>query len=258
MSRGIYDNSYNRNRTRIDTRPQSDPAVAVGMRGIHRDMDGSVIGGYTAEGQAVGTKANASRFRAGVNQNSLTPRLDAGPRTPRLDAMAKPAPTNLEKRQSLFRDMQKVGAGGITPEMKQQAAALGVKRSGWRSAMGKLQAAPAAIATPSAPPAAASGVPAALARPAGMPAATPPPLAGKEKAVADMAKYGTTGTAERFLAANPVKDAEMRIARQRANQLAQKLALDAVTPPSLVGGMSQPGYGQRDGTGASRFRMAMR
>ena len=252
MARSIF------GRTRIDTRPQSDPAVAAGMRGIHRDTDGSVIGGYTAEGQAIGTKANASRFRASINQNSLTPRLDAGPRTPRLDAMAKPAPSNLEKRQSLFRDMQKVGAGGITPEMKQQAAALGVKRKGWRSAMSKLQTAPAAIAAPGAPPTASGGVPATLARPAGMPAATPPPLAGKEKAQADMAKYGTTGAAERFLAANPVKDAEMRIATRRANQLAQKLALDAVTPPSLAGGMSQPALGQRAGTGASRFRITMR
>lgn len=288
MSRGIYDNAYNRNRTRIDTRPQSDPAVAAGMRRIHRDMDGSVIGGYTAEGQPVGTMKSpnrridksfsvpTSRFRdnapaagAGVpapmagptapaSPVSVTPLLDAGPQTPRLDAMAKPAPTNLEKRQSLFRDMQKVGAGGITPVMKQQAAALGVKRSGWRSAMGKLQAAPAAIAAPGAPPAAAGGVPASLARPAGMPAATPPPLAGKEKAVADMAKYGTTGAAERFLAANPAKDAQARITTRNTQQAAVKAELDAVDQRTASQGLGQPAFGKRAGTGSSRFRSAMR
>ena len=58
--RGMYDNSYNRNRTRIDTRNQSDPAVQAGMRKIHRGMDGRVIGGVTAEGQGIGTRSTRS------------------------------------------------------------------------------------------------------------------------------------------------------------------------------------------------------
>lgn len=249
-------------KSRIDTRSQGDPAVAAGMRGIHRDMDGTPIGGYTAEGQAIGTKANASRFRSDVNQSSLTPRLDAGPRTPRLDAMAKPGSSNLQKRQSLFRDMQVAGAGGVTLAMKQQAAALGVKRDGWRNAMGKLPAAPAAIASPTAAPASGAmvtgGVPAALARPAGMAMAAAAPLAGKEKAQADMMKYGVGGAAERFLAANPAKDAEARIAGRDAAKVAAKAALDAVDPRFASQGMRQPAFGQRGGTGVSRFRTAMR
>jgi len=50
-------------RSRIDARSQNDPAVAAGMRGIHRGTDGQVIGGYTAEGQPIGTKK--SNWRGG-------------------------------------------------------------------------------------------------------------------------------------------------------------------------------------------------
>src|SRR5688572_1134413 len=45
-----------RGRKRIDGRNQNDPATQAGMRGIHRDTRGNVIGGYTAEGQGIGTK----------------------------------------------------------------------------------------------------------------------------------------------------------------------------------------------------------
>jgi hypothetical protein len=52
---------------RIDTRDQSRPEVAAGMRGVHRGLGGEVIGGYTAEGQPLGTKANRGGLKAWVN-----------------------------------------------------------------------------------------------------------------------------------------------------------------------------------------------
>lgn len=57
---------------RIDTRPQNDPAVADGMRKIHRGMNGEVIGGYAAEGQALGVK-NRSRGYSAEMQSQITP-----------------------------------------------------------------------------------------------------------------------------------------------------------------------------------------
>ena len=224
MARGTYDNSYNRNRTRIDTRSQSDPAVAVGMRNIHRDTDGSVPSATTAEGQrlnSTGQSLMGSRFRPS--------RLDAGVKTPRLDAMgsdpsagmnradraahfanvskqatldgkfgagAQKKAQNLDGRRSLFRDMQMVGAGGVTSEMKQRATSLGIDDKQMSNGMSKLTKAPAAIARPDAPMMGA--VPKSLALRPGMPAAAP--LQGREKAMADMAKYGVGGAAERAVA----------------------------------------------------------
>lgn len=158
---------------RIDTRPRGDEAVAAGIRNIHRDTAGNVIGGITAEGQGIGTKS--SKFRGSGGGGSLTPRLDAGPKTPGLDkwhaandnpvvrptfaqqdAAAREASAasgafgkqsqNLAGRRSLFRDMQAAGRGGITPAMESTAGKLGVKRSRFRDVAASIQPAPAAVA----------------------------------------------------------------------------------------------------------------
>ena len=71
-------------RKRIDARPQNSTATQIGMTGVHRDTSGNVIGGYDRYGRGFGTKDSGEKFvdpRA-----SITPRLDAGPRTPGLDA----------------------------------------------------------------------------------------------------------------------------------------------------------------------------
>lgn len=166
---------------RIDTRPQNDAATRVGLRNVHRDTRGNVIGAVTAEGRPLGTMGNPNRagtssgFKTAAAaapsqsaqpvatpgwRGSATPRLDAGPQTPGLDAQAPPVASNLARRQSLFADMQKAGAGGLTPEMSQRAKQLGVDGAGWRRGVAKLTAAPAA--------------PAAFA-PAAAPVAIPPP-----------------------------------------------------------------------------------
>lgn len=61
-----YENGWNPRRTRIDTRRQNDPATQAGMRGVHRGMRGEVIGGYTAEGQALGTKAGKAAWKSSI------------------------------------------------------------------------------------------------------------------------------------------------------------------------------------------------
>lgn len=176
---------------RIDTRPQSDPNVQKGARGLHRDTRGNVIGGYDAAGNAFGTKASKFR-RKGAAGSSITPRLDAGPQTPGLDrlaAMQRTAPTesfadaakrgahesalsgafgtgakdrakNLKGRKSLFARMREAGGGAITPDMEQEAAKLGVKKSRFRAVAEGLPHAPASIAAN----AAHAAVPSSLAR----------------------------------------------------------------------------------------------
>jgi hypothetical protein len=325
-------------RGRIDTRPQSDPAVAAGMRNIHRDTDGTVLSGTTAEGQRInaggrtllGSPIRPSRLDGGVK----TPMLDAMPRlqatnpgsssffqtsdlgngvtartltgegllakanrermqkgklpvgvagrdapvmgtdtndggfyntnqntgvaqnlpsytggaagktqnlpadkglqrsntillsaqsTPKSINRADRRAENLQGRQSLFRDMKTVGRGGVTPKMRARAAALGVDSAGFQRGMNKLADAPASIARPSSQfrTAPAGVAPRAVAQ---------QPLQGADKARADMAKYGTTGAAERFLAANPAKDAEARIAKRNTAAATAKAELDAVDP----------------------------
>ncbi len=204
-------------RGRIDTRAQSDPAVAAGMRNIHRDTNGSVLSATTADGQRVnsgGKTLMGSPIRAS--------RLDAGPQTPRLDSMpqgrdpreaarssalsgafgtrAQAKQKNLDGRQSLFRDMQAAGAGGVSPEIKSRAAALGVDEKGFGNATAKLQGAPASIAAPGAPAVGnPNQIPSSIARQPGMPAA---PLAGNAKAQQDMATIGLDQAAKNFMADN--------------------------------------------------------
>ncbi len=212
---------------RIDTRSQSDPAVAAGMRGIHRDTGGNVIGGYTAEGSPLGTKKSVAAVGG-----SATPRLDAGVQTPRLDSNprqpmiygnsadrraqdvsaarsvaadggfgigAQQREQQRAGRQSLFERMKTAGAGGVTPAMAKEAASLGVTRGGWRNALGKIPQPPASIAAVNAPPSVQTGVPPILASVGAQAPAAVAPLAGADKARADMAKYGVMGAAKRSL-----------------------------------------------------------
>jgi hypothetical protein len=166
---------------RIDAR--TGQAKEQGIRNTHRDTRGNIIGGIDADGQRFGTKAN----NGGGGQNpafqnpgapqSATPRLDAGVQTPRLDAMRDPAaagesfaqtdarkrqastlagnfgsgPQNLAQRQQLFKDMQMVGGGAITPDMESRGKKLGVKPSRFRQVAGTIPKKPEAIAAAPAP-----------------------------------------------------------------------------------------------------------
>jgi hypothetical protein len=163
-----FRNRYN-DRPRIDARPRNDEATQAGMRGVHRGMGGEVIGGYTAEGQALGTKATKGAA-AGIG-GMKTPGLDRqaamqqGSKFRRSfadqekDARAKSAASGafgkeaqqLEGRRSLYKDMTAAGSGAITPQMEQRAGDLGVKRSRFREVAGGIPAAPAMIARPAAP-----------------------------------------------------------------------------------------------------------
>ena len=203
-------------RGRIDTRAQSDPAVAAGMRNIHRDTNGSVLSATTADGQ----RLDGAQSRTLMGSPIRASRLDAGPNTPRLDAMPQGRKTqdaarasalsgalgsraqakqkNLDSRKSLFRDMQAAGAGGggASPEMKARAAALGVDEKGFGNAVAKLQVAPASIAALGSPTVGSPNqVPSSIARQPGMPAA---PLAGAAKARQDMATIGLDQAAKNF------------------------------------------------------------
>lgn len=170
-------------------------------------------------------------------------RLDAGVQTPLLDRMPAAAPSNLDQRKSLFRDMQVVGAGGITDEMKGRAKSLGINDRQFGNGMRKLASAPASIARSDAPMAkpvapAVGGAPAMLAKPTA-PAVAPAPLAGKAKARADMARYGVTGAAERAIA-------DVRTTQANDSALAQsgsKSRMPSSSDPSTV---STRTYGAAD------------
>lgn len=62
---------------RIDTRPRNQWQVTAGMRGVHKDMSGKVIGGYAPDGRALGTKANMGGATPGkLASQAGTPGLD--------------------------------------------------------------------------------------------------------------------------------------------------------------------------------------
>jgi len=124
--------------------------VQAGLRNIHRDTKGNVIGAVTPEGRRIGTRNQGGVETGGWRGRSATPRLDAGPQTPGLDSN----PSNLQQRQTLFADMKQAGAGGLTPEMSQRAKQLGVDQAGWRRGVAKLPPAPAALTASPAPAAA--------------------------------------------------------------------------------------------------------
>lgn len=171
------------NRGRIDARPQNSDATQAGMRNVHRDMRGNVIGGVTAEGQGIGTKARAWQTppsgmdrKIGLRRaedrmgEPATPGLDrlaamqsSGPResfaateqrkrreSAASGAFGKPA-QNLAKRQQLFKDMQTAGSGAQSPELVKRAAGLGVTKSQYNRAWSKIPQAPAMVARPETP-----------------------------------------------------------------------------------------------------------
>jgi hypothetical protein len=125
--------------TRIDLRPQNSAATQAGMRGVHRGMSGNVIGGYTAEGQALGTKATQGGGLMGSGGTGLRQR----PESPQMGQWGgTPAATGnqLNARQNLFKSMETAGAKGLTPEMRASARRLGVSDDSFNSAAGRIAA----------------------------------------------------------------------------------------------------------------------
>ena len=136
----------------MDMRPQNDPAVAAGMRGIHRGMGGEILGGYTAEGQARGSKASGGYADGSRIGNPSTPGLDRwrkmNPNAPApgqasitaasgnsVRTAAAPAGSQLLKdRQALHTEMK----GGVTPGMRQRAKKLGIANSSWNRVANKM------------------------------------------------------------------------------------------------------------------------
>lgn len=125
--RGTYDNSHNRNRTRIDARDQSDPYVQAGVRNIHRNTRGQVIGGTTAEGH----KLKAGGFRVppqgGGSQTGSNPNYVPAARGNRLG-----------DRQNLYKAMKQAGSGALTPEMRSKAKSLGITDQAFNAAAGRI------------------------------------------------------------------------------------------------------------------------
>lgn len=117
-------------RFRIDARPKSSVSSQAGIRNAHYGMGGKLIGGY-AEGRGFGTKANGGRGEAMPSASTGT----------------APATGNrLSQRQSLFRNMEKAGANGMTDDMRQQARSLGVGDEAFNAAAGRIKSNAAAIA----------------------------------------------------------------------------------------------------------------
>jgi hypothetical protein len=123
MKRGIYDNSHNNSKQRIDGRPQNSAATQAGMRGVHRDMRGNVIGGYTAEGQAMGSRDRGQSWQQRAN----------GTTTAATGSL-------LQARQNLYKEMGTAGSGNLTPAMRTKAQSLGVSDSAFNAAAGRLKA----------------------------------------------------------------------------------------------------------------------
>lgn len=155
-------------RQRIDARPQNDPATQAGLRNVHRDMSGNVIGATTPEGYGIGTKNRSWQTApSGMDRKvGLQPGKSqlGAPATPGLDRLAAmnaaPAgesfaatekrkrresaasgafgakPQNLAQRQQLFADMKK--SGTQSPDLAKRAAGLGVSRSQYDRAWSKI------------------------------------------------------------------------------------------------------------------------
>jgi hypothetical protein len=143
------------------------------MKGLHRDMSGNVIGGYTEDGRGFGTRSQPGGGLRGLAKwEALNPGKSAtAPYSPpSVDTVAaRPGSPLLAQRQKLFQSMQTAGAGGITAGMKKQAGSLGVTGQGFRRALGKIGQAPQMIAKPQSPPVNFTGI-RALGRPLKRPA----------------------------------------------------------------------------------------
>lgn len=133
-----------------------DGAQYAGMRRTHRDTSGNVIGGYTPDGQALGSKQRQGRAGFGYRTEVETPGLDRlaamqpGARKKPFDAgngITEAATGDLlTKRQALFASMEKAGANGLTDEMRQQARALQVTDSGFNQAAERIKRNAAVVA----------------------------------------------------------------------------------------------------------------
>jgi hypothetical protein len=110
-----------------------------GVTGIERSMGGGIVGGYTPDGLAFGTKERQIRSGGAPAAPATTPGDTA------------PAVGNiLNARQNLFKRMQEAKTPEQLAVMRKEAASLGVTDMGWQRATSKLQAAPATTAAPSA------------------------------------------------------------------------------------------------------------
>ena len=243
MAVGTYENSYNRNKTRIDGRTDNW-ATRAGVTNQHKDMRGNVIGGIGADGTRFGTKAGGGS----AIPASATPRLDAGVQTPRLDSNPRQSTAdavarsnrsgafgtgaqNLQGRRDLFSQMQTAGAGGVTPSMKDQAAKLGVTLGGWDRAMKKLPQAPASVAAGSPATPAAGGIPWSIQKPAA-PAMAPQPnaTAASNPAVPRAPQFNApvTPPAVQSIGGAPPTTTPSPIAALRQQQAAQDAARASV------------------------------
>lgn len=241
-------------RGRIDARPPSKEKAA-GMRNIHRDTDGSVIGGVMPDGTPTGSRARQT--------GPLMNRLSLGkPVTPGLDAQAAAnanAPggaANLAGRQALKADMDKAGSGGLTPEMEARATTLGVSGSAFRRVAAGIPQAPGMLAAnPPVRPAAVAAVPAQAATgtpspvpmvaipaarptPFRQPGASATPLTGGALATANIARMGQAGAVADFMKRDAA-DKEKLAASQARGGFRRSVA-----PPVPISGTAAPGTSQ--------------
>lgn len=119
------------------------------MRGIHRDMDGTVIGGYAPDGTPLGNK------RGQGGGASFSREMRQPPSKPAANAY------DLNARQNLYKSMEQAGPEGISNEMRTKARSLGVNDEAFNGAASRIRAnsayspqpttAPAAVAPQAAP-----------------------------------------------------------------------------------------------------------
>lgn len=127
-----------------------DEAKAAGLTSIHRNSSGAPMGGYTPDGEPIGTKRRAWQPPLGQRAgNAQTPGLDRWkamqpganyrPINPYTDKTAAASGNVLNARQNLYSEMEKAGSGGITPEMRKKARSWGVTDSGFNMAAERIR-----------------------------------------------------------------------------------------------------------------------
>lgn len=191
-----YRDDDNNDTQRVDGRPRNSWATQAGLRGVHRNGRGEVIGAYTEDGKGWGNKADrGSTNGTGGWQGRMTGRESAAPATASGNGTTTPAAAPagngtapatgnvLNARQNLFKQMTAAGSAALTPAMRAKAQSLGVTDQAFNEAAGRLKAneaitpprpaaAPAATPSPPAtPPAAGSTPPAPVSKINGIPAA---------------------------------------------------------------------------------------
>lgn len=111
-------------------------------RGAHYDSRGRLIGGYTDDGQAFGSKANNNRQGSPMANPSQSPQQPVGGNQNQPQGNSGPVTTAatgnlLTQRQTLYSDMQKMQPQQVT-EMRERASRLGIQEGGWQKAFGTL------------------------------------------------------------------------------------------------------------------------